>query len=213
MVQRHPVNSYKEGKNLNFWVEFPDFKVHPILGEIYRVNRKAKKLQASSNFMWALSMCYDRVSSIFTQPVLDKWSVASEDLFGDEHLFEKINDDEPQDSIVIPKDLALSRIISAFEGAIDSPLGVSLRQLEKKFLEREEFIMATPYSLDGMVENEQGRQVLVKGTATDLDKMFANTAKIAEQITAIMNELSSIDTDGAVKGGGKMSMSDSNDDF
>ena len=50
-IQRHPVDSYE--RKVNFWEEFADYKVHKLFGELWALNKKNGRLEASSKFMWA----------------------------------------------------------------------------------------------------------------------------------------------------------------
>lgn len=224
-VQRHPVDSFS--KELNFWEEFADYKLHPVFTRIYKNNRK-DKLEVSSLFMWALTLCYDRKSSFYNQPEIDKWEVVSENLFEDPKallnfaLYDDEDKDDPfkeggSDAIInIPVDLDFRQIITEFEKSIDTPLGLSLRELERKLTERTQFIMDTPYTIDAMVNKGSGdtpKMVLVKGTAEQLDKMFTNTDKITSLITKAMENLRAATGQGTVKGGQMESLGDKAQDF
>jgi len=209
MLQNHPSDSYNP--KLNFWEEFPTYKAHPILGDIYRLNR-SRNLQNSSKFMWLLTLCYDRKSAMFSQPEPDKWEASSEDLFGDpEFMVKLVEDINSQKILTFTAAHNLRTIISAFEFTLDTPLGISLRLLEAKLVERTQFIQSTTYSLDDFVE-KGGRNVLVKGTADQLDKMFANTAKINELVQHAMDSLVTASTS-SNKGGGNASMGDEDKTF
>ena len=211
-VQRHPVDSYSE--KLNFWEEFPDYKVHRTFGAFWKVNRKDNKLRESSLFMWALSLCYDRKSSFFSQPEQDKWGVVSADLFGDEYFLHNLAlEEEDQDRIIIPIGSSLRDYITEFEKSIDVPLGISLRDLEKKMMERTKFIMETPYTLDYYEKLDSGRTVTKKGTADQLDRMFRDTGKINEQIQKALDDLKASEQGGTVKGGGIESIGDGDKTF
>tara|TARA_R110000772_G_scaffold27361_19_gene69667 strand:- start:73 stop:741 length:669 start_codon:yes stop_codon:yes gene_type:complete len=220
-TQRHPVDSFK--KELNFWEEFPDFKIHPTFSRIWKANKD--HIDKSSLFMWALALCYDRKSSFYPQPEADKWEAVSWDLFNDENAlmnfalyddenkkdpFEKADTDETVAPVIgIPKDLTFRGIILDFEKAIDIPLGIALRELERKLVERTKFIMETTYSLD--YYDDKGK--LKKGTSDQLDRMFTNTDKINALITKAMADLYSIDGSGTVKGGQKEGLGDAGKDF
>lgn len=222
-VQKHPVESFD--KKINFWEEFQDFKVHPVFSRIWAANRK-NKLKESSLFMWLLTLCYDRKSAIFNQPEIDKWEVASEDLFEDPEAMLNfvLDDDEVSEDpfadgkadpvINIPADIKIRTLIREFENAIDTPIGLSLRDLERKLSERTKFIMETPYALDKVTVPEGGgKAVITKGTAEQLDKMFANTEKINTLIQKAMENLLAAEGQGQAKGGGKESLGDKAIDF
>jgi hypothetical protein len=212
MLQNHPSDSFD--KKLNFWEEFPTYKIHPILGDIWKLNKKSKSnLENSSNFMWVLSLCYDRKSAIFSQPELDKWEVTCEDLMDDDKfMFNLIDDIQDQTKVIFESSLNIRLIIDAFEKSIDSPLGISLRLLESKLIERTQFIHSTKYTLDEY-ETKGQRQVLKKGTADQLDKMFANTDKINSLVQGAMSTLENSVSSSSNKGGGEVSMGDHDPDF
>lgn len=211
-LQRHPVDSFK--KELNFWEEFPDYKIHPIFGDFWSLNKKEGNLKWSSMFMWALSLCYDRKSSIFNQPVLDKWELVSEELFDDKNfMMSLVEDPDCQERLKFKVGGTINTMIAAFEESIDTPLGISLRQLEAKLIERTEFILSTKYTLDDYEEGPGGKLKLKKGTASQLDVMFANTAKITDMIQKTLDSLAASEAFGVTKGNEKESLSDGADDI
>ena len=213
ITQLHPVDSYDP--KLNFWEEFPSFKVHRLFGEIWKENKSVRKLEASSRFMWALSLCYDKKSSMYTQPELDKWEVVSENLFNDPKFFSDISEDNTarKGKLVLPKMYTLRNIVDQFEKSIDTKLGMSLRLLESKLQERTEFMMSSAYTFDKYHESESGKRTLIKGTADQLDKMFTGTDKIVTLITKAMDDLNAIEGQGHMKGGEQESLSDGDDAF
>lgn len=209
-IQRHPVDSFD--KKVNFWEEFPDYKIHQVFGKLWVENRKAKKLQASSNFMWALTLCYDRKSSFYPQPEGDKWEAVSEDIFGSpKFLINLAYAEETQNVLILPFDLRFA--INEFEKTIDTPLGMDLRRLEKKFQERTLFIEETKYSMDYYEQNSVGKNILKKGTADQLDRMFRDTGKIGDQLQKALDELKASEGMGDVKGGGIESKGDGDKNF
>jgi len=209
-IQRHPVDHYKPG--LNFWEEFQDFKIHKMFGDFWRTNKKAGELELSSKFMWALSMCYDRKSVFFPQPEDEKWKVVSENIFDNESFLYNIAVDPESSNLVFLLGAGLHQLIASFEEAIDTPLGISLRNAEKKMQERDLFIKNTPYSTD-YYEDVKGRSILKKGTADQLDRMVVNTDKVASRVKKLMDELRNADSEGVAKGGGETSLSDGDKTF
>lgn len=212
-IQRHPVESYDLTRN--FWEEFPDYKIHPTFGPFWGVNKKAKKLKYSSHFMWVLALCYDRKSSIFPQPERDKWEVACENVFNNPTMFADIVDPENPTMTTnfdFPEEVTLRQLIVAFEHSIDTPLGLSLRLLESKLLERTEFITSTKYSVDYYKE-VRGKQITMKGTADQLDKMFAATDKINSLVQKAMDELRNSEGMSEAKGGEEPSLGDGKSNF
>ena len=210
-LQRHPVDSFD--KNRNFWEEYPDYKVHREFGELWSLNKKNNTLQQSSSFMWALTLCYDRKSALFAQPEIDKWEVVSDDLFGDSEFLMALHEDIQLCKVMVfPVKASLASYIRDFEATIDTPVGISLRLLEKKLAERTQFINDTSYTMD-YYEEKLGKHTLKKGTADQLDRMFANTEKINSLIQKALEGLQSIEGIGVTKGGQKESLSDSGKGF
>ena len=86
--------------------------------------------------------------------------------------------------------------------------------LENKLKERTAFISSTPYSMDSFETSSSGKNILKKGTADQLDKMFANTDKINKLVQDAMNALAaSSGSGGSAKGGGLESLGDSDKSF
>jgi hypothetical protein len=213
MIQRHPVDSFEE--KVNFWEEFADYKINRVFGEFWKRNKNAgpRYLEASSKFMWLLAMCYDRKSSFFPQPEGDKWEVVGDNLFGQPNLMLDLMEDmTSKPGLLKFADLDLIEYIAEFERTIDTPIGLSLRILEKKLNQRTAFINGTDYSMD-FYEMVGLKNILRKGTADQLDRMFANTEKINGLILKAMENLKSVEGQGITKGGGKESLSDGDDKF
>lgn len=162
--------------------------------------------------MWALALCYDRKSSFFNQPEQDKWEAVSEDLFEDMNFFLNLALEEKEQNVIVMH-LELSEYIIEFEKTIDTPLGMSLRLLEKKLAERTGFIMGTEYTMDWYETLDSGRKIIKKGTADQLDRMFRDTGKINELIQGALNALKASEQGGSVKGGGQASMGDEDKSF
>lgn len=211
MLQPHPIDEYSE--KANFWGVFPSYIAHPTFGAIYHLNKKAKNLENSSKFMWFLAHCYDRRSALYNQPEEDRWEAAGDTIFMDEAFFTVLLE-SPQASKIIklPLNVELSTIIAEFENTMDTPLGLSLRRLEKKLIERTTFITDTEYSVD-YYDQVNGKNILRKGTADQLDKMFAATEKINNVIQTAMDALKASETSGVTKGGQRESLSDGDNNF
>jgi hypothetical protein len=212
-LQRHPIDSFE--KKVNFWEEFSDYKMNRIFGVFWECNKNAgpRYLEASSNFMWLLTVCYDRKSSFFAQPEKDKWEVAGDNIFGQASLMTDLLEDmTSKPGLLKFADLGLVEYIAEFEKTIDTPIGLSLRILEKKLAQRTAFINATDYTMD-YYEVTGAKNVLRKGTADQLDRMFANTEKINSLVIRAMEDLKTVEGHGVAKGGGKESLSDGDKKF
>jgi hypothetical protein len=213
MIQRHPVDSFD--KKVNFWEEFADYKVNAIFGLFWKLNKNAgpRYLEASSNFMWLLALCYDRKSSFFPQPQMDKWQVCGDNLFGQADLMmDLVESMTSKPGMLKFADLELMEYITEFEKTIDTPIGSSLRVLEKKLAERAQFIADATYTWDEY-ELVGQKNVLRKGTADQLDRMFERTDKINGLIIKAMDALKTVEGSGQVKGGGMESLSDGDKSF
>ena len=210
MIQIHPADTFDV--DINFWQEWPSFKIHKVFGEIYRKNRK-ENLKNSSSFMWLLSLCYDRKSALYTQPEQDKWEAASEQLFNDEFFMINLVEEPYENSVIsIPDKYTIVELILEFESAIDTPLGLSLKRLERKLIERTGFITSTKYTVD-FYEKVGNKNILRKGTADQLDRMFAATDKINNIIQTAMDKLRVSEAAGKTKGDQKESLSDGDKNF
>jgi hypothetical protein len=213
MIQRHPVDSFDT--KVNFWEEFPDYKINAVFGLFWKRNKEAGPhyLEASSKFMWLLALCYDRKSSFFAQPEKDKWEVVGDNLFGQPDLMmDLVEDMKAKPGMLKFADLELVEYIAEFEKSIDTPIGLSLRILEKKLAQRTAFINETDYTMDHF-ELVGTKNILRKGTADQLDRMFANTDKINGLVLKAMENLKSVEGQGIAKGGGKESLSDGDENF
>lgn len=206
----HPIDSFDN--KLDFWEEFPSFKAHRVLGNFWK-NNKSKFPKESSMFMWCLALCYDKKSALYSQPEYDKWEAASEATFGDEKFLLNLSEDPAKcKKLVMPLGCTLHILKDSFEKSIDTPLGLSLRRLEEKLTERTDFITSTSYTMDGY-ETKNGRTVPTKGTADQLDKMFAQTDKITSIIQTAMDKLKSSSAMTSTKGDQKESLSDGDKTF
>jgi len=208
----NPASSYDI--KLNFWEEFPTFKLIPEFGAIHRVNKGSRtNLKGSSRFMWALSLLYDRKSVLFNQPLHDKLEAASENIFDDTYFLTNLIEDPKNNLIFIcPEGFDFHLLAERFQRAIDSPLGISLRELETKLQERTRFIMSSEYTLDRVETDEEGNRTVFKSNVEQLDKMLERTTKINDLILNAMNALNNLD-EGETRGGSEESLTDSSKDF
>lgn len=211
-VSIHPASSYDP--KLNFWEEFPSFKLIPEFLELYKENLRVKKnLQGSSNFMWALAVLFDRKSVLFNQPLGDKLEAASENIFNDTYFLTRLIEDPGKNAYFkCPKNFDFHILADLFQKAIDSPLGISLRQLEAKLQERTKFIMDSEYTLDKVEFDDEGNKVVYKSNVEQLDKMLERTNKINDLILGAMNALNNME-EGETRGGAEESLSDADKSF
>ena len=205
----HPARSWKPVKSQRplFWDEFPTFLLIPSFSRFMKLNGKSK----SSEFMWALTVCYDKESAAYNQPDEEKWGFCSEEIFGESnYIYNEFTSEDTKLKYDVACTATLLKI--EFEKAIDSVMGYNLRILENKFVERTAFLQNTKYSADAYKEIN-GKNVLIKGTADQLDKMFANTDKITSLIQNIMKQQKASELGGSAKGGGQESLGDGDSSF
>lgn len=174
----------------NFWEEFPYMRRVPEFKKLYSTDRSDKK-HKSSKCMWFLVLSYDIDSDFYDYDTLDRLSTLEEvcilncpEYMGDDY----------------------ERLCVAFVDHIDNALSESVRELEAKLKERTAFMKSTPYRMDEYVqayktkivdgieeEVPDGKPRLVKGTAKDLDAMFASTKGVQDLLMELRDNLKSKD--------------------
>lgn len=114
--------------------------------------------------------------------------------------FSRMSEDEKRDEIATnylqDKNFdwnSISNIIDGYRDKLLTKLQKSYLRLLKKLEDRDNFISKTPY-------NEKNAQTL--------DKMFANSSAIYEQLSEIENQLNEEKKSGQIKGGRKESLSE-----
>lgn len=182
-----------QGSELSFWEVFPYMKEVGLFRKLYLSDRSESK-NKSSKVMWYLTMVKDIDSEFYS---LEKGEQ-------DEMLFDTLN-------LNILKFVGgqeeLDLLLNAFENFIDTPLSADVRALENKMKDRKKFIQETNYTLDAYEEGMDGKVRLVKGTASQLDKMVTDTKKLHEEIRSLRAALKSAQSEQG-KGGRKDSLLD-----
>lgn len=177
-----------QGSELSFWEVFPYMKEVGLFRKLYLADRSESK-NKSSKVMWYLTMVKDIDSEFYS---LEKGEQ-------DEMLFDTLN-------LNILKFVGgqeeLDLLLNAFENFIDTPLSADVRALENKMKDRKKFIQETNYTLDAYEEGMDGKVRLVKGTASQLDKMVTDTKKLHEEIRSLRAALKSAQAEQG-KGGRK----------
>lgn len=166
-----------QGSEGNFWEVFPYFKELGLFRKLYKEDRSKSKNQ-SSKVMWYLVLVKDIDSEYYSMEEEDRHEVISDSLELDPIKYLESKEE-------------LDLLLNYFEDFIDTPLSADVRALEKKLLERKKFISDTKYTLDEMVFPDDGKPYLIKGTASQLDKMVTDTKKIHEEIRGLRDALKS----------------------
>lgn len=168
--------------DLNFWEANPNFKSIKEF-KLLRDSDKSKNKDNSSRIMWAIALCLDKnIENTWRNvPVEEAQPLLAEDIIGDP----KFDWDSIKDLIFIYK----TRVMSLPEK--------DLLNFERKLHERQNFIDNTPYTLDYFDDNGKP----VKGTASQLDKMMADTNKIYAQLQELKALYEKSEEEGHVRGG------------
>ena len=168
--------SYQKG--LNFWELHTYWRNIKEIDRFYQKDRSQEDGKTtrhkSSRIMWALLLMYDMGVDNFYRHLPEKRRriVLAEEIIQEP----KFNWSEYEDIEKIIKERATT------------PAQRHYITLMKKLNERDEFINNTPYSLDQYVEIN-GKNVLVKGTADQLEKMLSSSDKIYQTLETINKKL------------------------
>lgn len=164
----------------NFWNLNPEIKYITPFSKLY--NHPIKEyVDYSSKVMWAIYMFCDPGSRLSRMSEEEK----------QKEILSNYLVDSPIENFF--DDYFIKELIQGYEDKILTKLQRSYNNLMKKLEERDKFISKTPY-------NEKN--------AATLDKMFANSSAIYEQMQAIANELETEKKAGNIKGGRKESLSE-----
>jgi hypothetical protein len=179
----------------NFWECNQQFKIANPFKTIYNKD-KSKGKKESSKLMWFVAHCYDMNSRFYNLDAEEKHTLIGEDFCGEASFYED------------NKDL-LDDLIEAFCMQEDTPAQRALRDWNNTILKRARFLRDTDYSLDEYVEDDRGKWITKKGTATQLDTMHKNTKSIYQDYDRIVEELEKEKNSGSAKGGSVASLGDS----
>lgn len=179
----------------NFWECNQQFKIANPFKRLYEKDRSRNKKE-SSMLMWFVALCYDMGSQYYKLDVDSKHSIIGADFCDNESFYEDNID-------------SLEVLIESFCQLQDSPAQRALRDWNDSILKRARFLKEANYTFDEYVEDERGKQILKKGTATQLDTMHKNTKSIYADYQRIIKDLSAEENDAEGRGGFTPSLSDS----
>jgi len=181
----------------NFWEEFPQFTKLSIFKTLYTKDQSKNK-NKTSKVMWYIALGSD-LDSMFYNLVGDE---------KEETLNDMVNLDVA--NYLEQSKFTLEELTERFLFYTDTKLMAGIRALESKFEERVAFIQSVPYTIEGqrIFDPETETYTTVsKGTAKQLDDMFANTTKIQAEIKKQRDMLSN-SADVASAGGAEMSFAE-----
>lgn len=178
----------------NFWEVNQQFKVANPFKKLYEKD-KSKNKKTTSMMMWFVALCHDMESRFYNTPIDEKYPLIGEDYVGDINFYEENKDD-------------LDILIQAYCNLQDTPAQRALRDWDEAILKRAKFLKEAEYSFDEFVEDERGKWIQKKGTATQLDTMHKNTKSIYADLERIMEDLVKEKEAGSITGGAKESLND-----
>jgi len=180
------------------WIPSEDYwSLHPVMKEFspckaMYAKDKSKGKKDSSRIMWAVAMLIDpnEENSIRNQSDSDKRKLIAIDYLDDP----KFNWDTKE----------MKELIEFYtKNCLTLPEKELIRYLEK-LEQRGDFISKQDYTMDSYSE----KGTIVKGTASQLDKMMIDSGKIFSEIEAIQEKLNKESISGHLKGGAAESASE-----
>ena len=156
----------------NFWDVVPEFMAFSEFMKFKNADRSKDK-HWSNKVFWAIVMAYDRKSPFYNIP--NKIELIATDILRKPKL------KWTEDKSIIP-------LIRLFQDSLMTQAERSLLNWEINMQKRDAFLAEQDYTLDRFEEID-GKPKLVKGSADQLDKMHAQTAKIYQQLDQIKEDL------------------------
>lgn len=177
----------------NFWKIYTNYKLFEPFKDLY-IKDHSKGKKESSKIMWGVLHLIDdsNHNPLASLPMDEKKEIVNSDMFDN-----KLNWEEYEG------------FITKFRNMLYTKVKRDLIEWEDKLEERRKFIRDTPYTLDSTEVDIQGKVRTIKGTATQLDNMAANTNKIYELMDKLeLKVQAERDGIGEVKGGRRESASE-----
>lgn len=187
--------------NQNFWEINPQLTMYKPFSRLYKRD-KSKNREISSKEMWMIMFLCDPDDSVnkFARiPYSERLAMLKEEYYED---FNEEDEDIAECLDKYPAE-CLSAVERAFKEEVDS------------LVKRARFIKNSEYTFDDVERDHNGNVIFIsgkpmvrKGTATDLDRMRANTKKIYEQYEEVENSFIKERNEARVVGGRKESLSE-----
>lgn len=176
-----------QGSEVSFWETFPVFRETGLFKKLYKEDRSKDK-NKSSKVMWYCVLVKDIDSEYYPMARSEQ----------DEMICDALGLDVQK---YIGSKEELDLLLNYFEDFISCHIAKSIRKLEKKLVERDEFIANSKYSFDEHVfDEETGKYKLIKGNSVQLDRMVTDGGELYDQIKKMRENLKSGQS-GTGKGG------------
>lgn len=178
--------------NENYWELNPMMLSIKVFNDFYKKD-KSKNKEQSSTIMWGIALLIDPNEHNPWRNIIRKDKEKS--IIEDNINIKGFNWE------------SVEYLIDEYELRCLSIPERELVRIERKLVDRSDFIEQTPYSLDYHDINEEGVGKLIKGTAKQLDDLILNTEKMYIQIESIKDRIKSGES-AKEKGGIKLSASE-----
>ena len=185
----------------NFWDINPQLTMYKPFSKLYKRD-KSKNKEQSSKEMWTimfLSDPDDMVNKFARMPYNERLEMLKEEYYPE---FDEEDEDIAECLEKYPME-CLTAVERAFKEEVDS------------LVKRVKFIKNSEYTFDDVERDHNGNVIFIsgkpmvrKGTATDLDRMRANTKKIYDQYEEVENAFIKERNEARVVGGRKESLSE-----
>jgi hypothetical protein len=184
---------------VNFWDKNYQIAFIKPFNELYE-NDKSKNKEFSSKQMWGLWLHQDPSSENKIGKLPKQQKLESIKLYCPEF--------DEEDEII-------KRCLESYNQHCLSPAAKAFKEEEMSLAKRSKFITETDYTFDSIELNAKGEPIYIagkpmvkKGTATELDRMRANTLKIYQQYQEVQKMFQEEEGNVRIWGGGTEGMLD-----
>lgn len=181
------VNVSKFELDTNFWQLNPDLAYMSGFRPIYNIDQGGDE---SSIIMWSIYFYTDLKSKFRRMSELQRKTEIAE-LFGKD----VVNFDNP----------LMIKGIDYYREICLTTAQRNFAEWEDMLNERTEWLKALPWTLDHYAVADNGKSILVKGTASDKDNMLSKTGKHWEMYMKLKDEMNKEEASGQLRGGGSLS--------
>ena len=188
--------------NQNFWDINPQLTMYSPFSKLYKRDKSKDKFKSSKEMWMIMFLCDpdDMVNKFARIPYLERMEMLKEEYYADF--------DETDEIVAECLDKYPFECLSAVERAFKEEI--------ESLVDRARFIKTAKYTFDEVEKDmngnpmytKLGNPIIKKGTATDLDRMRANTKKIYDQYEEVENAFIKERNEARVVGGRKESLSE-----
>lgn len=173
----------------SFWDQNPQLQVAGPFGKLHKSDKSRGK-DVSSKKMWALCLMYDRKSKYYNVPIVDRRDIVYGEFYGDLKWWDENKELEEE--------------LRAFYLKLNETTALrTLRSIEEKLKERDDFIKVTEYTM-----GDKAEKGWIWGTVDTLDRMMANTKKLYDMYDEARKMVEQEEEQGTAVGGAQQSLSD-----